>query len=79
MICELCWFIVDLANMTNWQNGKKEGNGQVTENISVVVVVGKSGRITIPTTIRNDLGIKEGDALRVSVVDGVLQIKKLGE
>lgn len=36
------------------------------ESITVVLIVGKDGRITIPAKIREVMGISEGDALRMT-------------
>ena len=45
---------------------------------SDIVVVRKKGIIVIPKAIRDALGIEEGDALRVSVEEGKIVLRKEG-
>lgn len=47
---------------------------------TTIIVVGKRGVITIPSKIREDLQIQEGDALRVTQeLDGTLKIERVGK
>mgnify|MGYP001770851855 CR=1 FL=1 len=41
------------------------------------IKVGKGGRVTIPKAIRDNLGIKEGDELMISVKDSKIVIEKM--
>ena len=43
-----------------------------------IVVVRRKGVIVIPKAIRDALGIEEGDALRVSVEEGKIVLRKEG-
>lgn len=45
---------------------------------SDIVVVRRKGVIVIPKAIRDALGIEEGDALRVSVEEGKIVLRKEG-
>jgi len=45
---------------------------------SDMVVVRRKGVIVIPKAIRDALGIEEGDALRVSVEEGKIVLRKEG-
>lgn len=42
------------------------------------IVVGKRGTVVIPVKVRESLGINEGDALKYIVVNGIIQIEKVG-
>jgi AbrB family looped-hinge helix DNA binding protein len=46
------------------------------ENKSEFIIVRKRGVIVIPKTIREELGIEEGDMLRVSVKEGKIILSK---
>jgi len=46
------------------------------KNRSDLVIVRKRGVIVIPKTIREELGIEEGDMLRVSVKEGKIILSK---
>lgn len=46
------------------------------ENKSEFIIVRKRGVIVIPKTIREELGIEEGDMLRVSVKEGKIILNK---
>lgn len=39
------------------------------------VILGEIGRIILPASVRKDLGLKQGDALHLSVDDGMIQLK----
>ena len=41
------------------------------------IKVGKGGRVTIPKAIRDNLGIREGDELVISVEDSKIVIEKM--
>ena len=43
--------------------------------MTVKVEVGKKGVVVIPKAIRDLVGVKEGDLLRVSVVDGKIVLE----
>ena len=43
--------------------------------LTVRVEVGKKGVVVIPKAIRDLVGVKEGDLLRVSVVDGKIVLE----
>ena len=43
--------------------------------MTVKVEVGKKGVVVIPKAIRDLVGVKEGDILRVSVVDGKIVLE----
>lgn len=42
------------------------------------IVVGKNGRVVLPAKVRESLGIEDGDALKYIVVNGIIQIEKVG-
>jgi len=46
------------------------------KNKSEFIIVRKRGVIVIPKTIREELGIEEGDTLRVSVKEGKIILSK---
>ncbi|QQR99989.1 MAG: AbrB/MazE/SpoVT family DNA-binding domain-containing protein [Austwickia sp.] len=43
--------------------------------MSATVVMGKQGRIVVPADVRSLLGLREGDTLRVDVVDGAVTLR----
>lgn len=49
---------------------------RLMENKSEFIIVRKRGVIVIPKTIREELGIEEGDMLRVSVKDDKIILSK---
>lgn len=38
------------------------------------LVLDKQGRIVIPAKVRKDLGLQEGEAIRLEYADGIIQL-----
>jgi antitoxin PrlF len=55
------------------------GRVREVENLRVRIRTGEKGRIVIPATMREALGIADGDVLDLQVVDGELRIATLKE
>ena len=48
------------------------------KDYEVIAIIGRHGRLTIPAKVREELQMKEGDAVKITVTEKGFEVKKIG-